>query len=116
MSSRKIWNESKLLRDHKVKSVNVRYRKLFVGGIDSDVTENDLKAYFEKFGVITGCTIHRNRDTGKSRGFGFVTFKDPSSIDDVQNSRPHTICNCEVNSFTHILLQQKNSHKPSREV
>ncbi|CAL1281230.1 unnamed protein product, partial [Larinioides sclopetarius] len=64
--------------------------------INSDVAESDLKAYFEKFGVITGCTIHRNRDTGRSRGFGFVTFKDPSSVDAVQSSRPHVICNCEV--------------------
>ncbi|GBM14247.1 Heterogeneous nuclear ribonucleoproteins A2/B1 [Araneus ventricosus] len=76
--------------------IQVRYRKLFVGGINSDVTENDLKAYFEKFGVLTGCTIHRNRDTGRSRGFGFVTFKDPSSVDAAQSSRPHAIGNCEV--------------------
>lgn len=76
--------------------IQVRFRKLFVGGIDCNVTESDLKEYFEKFGTITGCTIHRNRDTGRSRGFGFITFKDPSSLDDVQNSRPHTVKNCEV--------------------
>ncbi|GFU43711.1 heterogeneous nuclear ribonucleoprotein A2 homolog 1 [Nephila pilipes] len=76
--------------------IQVRFRKLFVGGINSDITESDLKAYFEKFGVITGCTIHRNRDTGRSRGFGFVTFKDSSAVDAVQNSRPHTISTCDV--------------------
>ncbi|XP_042911803.2 heterogeneous nuclear ribonucleoproteins A2/B1-like isoform X2 [Parasteatoda tepidariorum] len=76
--------------------IQVRYRKLFIGGIDPEVAENDLREYFEKYGVISGCTIHRNRDTGTSRGFAFITFKEATSVDAVQNSRPHIINSCEV--------------------
>ncbi|XP_035227781.1 heterogeneous nuclear ribonucleoproteins A2/B1-like [Stegodyphus dumicola] len=76
--------------------IQVRFRKLFVGGIDSSITESDLINYFEKFGTVTGCTIHRDRDTGRSRGFGFITFQEPASVDAVQLSRPHIINGCEV--------------------
>lgn len=77
----------------------VRFRKLFIGGIHPSITDKDIKEYFGKFGPITNCTIHRDRLTGRSRGFGFITFDDPASVDDVQQNRPHVIEGCEVRSF-----------------
>lgn len=48
--------------------------KLFVGGMPCEVTEAILRQYFQQFGPVRSVTVVKNRDTGISRGFGFVTF------------------------------------------
>ncbi len=45
---------------------------LFVGSISFDTTEEGLKAAFEQAGEVTSAKIISDRDTGRSRGFGFV--------------------------------------------
>lgn len=55
--------------------------KLFVGGISRDTTDYTLKNYFGKYGDVSFSNIAIDRITGFSRGFGFVTFSDPSSVD-----------------------------------
>jgi RNA recognition motif-containing protein len=49
--------------------------KLFVGGLDWGTSTEDLRAAFEKFGKIEDATVILDRSTGRSRGFGFVTFE-----------------------------------------
>ena len=49
-------------------------KKLFVGGLSWQTTDSDLKKAFEPFGEITEAKVITERDTGRSRGFGFVTF------------------------------------------
>lgn len=56
---------------------------MFIGGLNWDTTEEVLVQYFSKFGEVTDYTIMRDGATGKSRGFGFLTFKDPRSVDEV---------------------------------
>ncbi len=51
-------------------------KKLFVGGISWDSTEESLKEAFSKFGPVDSVKIVTDRDTGKSRGFGFVEYAD----------------------------------------
>ena len=48
--------------------------KLFLGGLHHNVTEDMLKAYFEKYGKIVDIYIPKNRETGAKRGFGFLKF------------------------------------------
>lgn len=48
--------------------------KLFVGGLAWATTTDALRAAFEGCGAITECKVVDDRDTGRSRGFGFVTF------------------------------------------
>lgn len=49
--------------------------KLFVGGISWDTTEDGLKEFFEQVGEVEEVKIITDRQTGRSKGFGFVTMK-----------------------------------------
>ncbi|GAA6001718.1 RNA-binding protein [Rhodotorula paludigena] len=63
--------------------------KMFIGGLNWDTTDDSLKMYFEQFGRITNCTIMRDSETGRSRGFGFLTFEDPASVNAVMAREHH---------------------------
>ena len=49
-------------------------KKLFVGSLSWNTTDATLRAAFEKFGTMTEVKVITDRDTGRARGFGFVTF------------------------------------------
>ncbi|MBN1337294.1 MAG: RNA-binding protein [Deltaproteobacteria bacterium] len=48
--------------------------KLFVGGLSWGTTDAGLRTAFEKHGEVTDAKVITDRETGRSRGFGFVTF------------------------------------------
>jgi len=54
-------------------------KKLFVGGLSWDTTDEGLKQAFDRFGEIAEAKVILDRDTGRSRGFGFVTFNEPDA-------------------------------------
>ncbi|MCB9531091.1 MAG: RNA-binding protein [Myxococcales bacterium] len=56
-------------------------KKLFVGSLSWNTTDADLRAAFEPFGEVTDAKVITDRETGRSRGFGFVTFSNPSEGD-----------------------------------
>jgi RNA recognition motif-containing protein len=53
--------------------------KLFIGNLSWKVRSDDLRAAFEKFGTVTDAAVVNDRETGRSRGFGFVTFESNDS-------------------------------------
>jgi RNA recognition motif-containing protein len=53
--------------------------KLFVGGLNFDTNDHGLRDAFARFGEIVEAKVINDRDTGRSRGFGFVTFADGDS-------------------------------------
>ena len=52
--------------------------KLFVGGLSWDTNDAGLNQAFSRFGSVTDAKVILDRDTGRSRGFGFVTLGDPT--------------------------------------
>jgi cold-inducible RNA-binding protein len=56
-------------------------KKLFVGSLSWDTTDQGLQEAFAQFGEITEAKVITDRDSGRSRGFGFVTFSDDEAAD-----------------------------------
>uniref|UniRef100_A0A8D0RWD1 RRM domain-containing protein n=1 Tax=Sus scrofa TaxID=9823 RepID=A0A8D0RWD1_PIG len=52
--------------------------KLFVGGLSPETDEPALEAAFGPYGRIAELLLMKDRDTGKSRGFAFVSFESPA--------------------------------------
>ena len=56
--------------------------KIFVGGLSWGTDDAGLRAAFEGFGAITEAKVIQDRDTGRSRGFGFVTFESSDALNE----------------------------------
>lgn len=59
----------------RVKTLQEKSRKVFVGGLSAETTEGDLKSHFSEFGPIESCSIILEPNTLKSRCFGFIIFE-----------------------------------------
>lgn len=51
-------------------------KKLYVGNLSFETTESDLKEFFGQAGTVETVRIITDRDTGRSKGFGFVEMQD----------------------------------------
>ena len=64
--------------------------RVFVGGLPWAADEAELRAHFESCGEITDAVVVKDRATGRSKGFGFVTFANDdsasSAIDNLDGS------------------------------
>jgi cold-inducible RNA-binding protein len=56
-------------------------KKLYVGNFSFSATEADLRQWFEPHGAVESATVVTDRDTGRSRGFGFVEMTNGSEAD-----------------------------------
>jgi len=65
--------------------------KMFIGGLSWQTTPEGLKEYFAKFGDIAEVMVMKDPTTRRSRGFGFVTFSDPKSVDNVLAAGSHEL-------------------------
>lgn len=55
--------------------------KIFVGGLSPSVTSEGLISHFSAYGEVIDATIMNDKITGRPRGFGFVTFRNPEAVD-----------------------------------
>ena len=66
-------------------------RKLFVGGLPQEVTQDDLDEYFGQFGELESAKLKMDPMTGRSRGFAFILYKEPDSIDRAADGTEHKL-------------------------
>jgi len=59
---------------------------IYVGNLDHNVTEDDLKDTFSEFGDVSSVNIIKDRSSGQSKGFGFVEMPNDSEADKAMNA------------------------------
>lgn len=71
-------------------------KKIFVGGVSQDTSADEVKAYFNQFGLVEETVMLMDQQTKRHRGFGFVTFENEDVVDRVCEIHFHTIKNKKV--------------------
>jgi RNA-binding protein Musashi len=65
--------------------------KMFIGGLSWQTSAENLRDYFSKFGDVNECMVMRDPTTKRARGFGFITFADPTSVEKVLADETHEL-------------------------
>lgn len=75
--------------------------EVYVGGLDKDTTEEDLKSLFKKAGEVIEIRLMRNPQTGKNKGFAFIRYASAAmakrateDFETVEVSLSHDKCSC----------------------
>jgi len=66
-------------------------RKIFVGGLPKEVSDEQFLEYFSQFGNTIDNIVMKCPQTGSSRGFGFITYDASSAVENVFQKRPHIL-------------------------
>uniref|UniRef100_A0AAV1V914 RRM domain-containing protein n=1 Tax=Peronospora matthiolae TaxID=2874970 RepID=A0AAV1V914_9STRA len=66
-------------------------KKIFVGGLHYETKDADFKKYFMQYGKVVSAEVMFNRETNKSRGFGFVIFESEVSVELVLQEKNHVL-------------------------
>lgn len=66
-------------------------RKLFIGGLSHETTDDQLRQFYSQWGTVVDCIVIRDPQTKYSRGFGFVTYATMQMAEAAMADRPHTI-------------------------
>lgn len=74
----------------------ISLKRLFVGGVNLGMTDEEFRAFFGKFGELKKGYIIRNTKTHKSKGFGFLDYFDLEVANFVLNKKSFYIKNCLV--------------------
>uniref|UniRef100_A0A2K5QFT9 RRM domain-containing protein n=1 Tax=Cebus imitator TaxID=2715852 RepID=A0A2K5QFT9_CEBIM len=85
-------------------------RKLFIGGLSFETTDESLRSHFEQWGTLTDCVVMRNPNTKRSRGFGFLTYATVEEVDAAMNARQHKVDGRVVEPKTAV--SRKDSQRP----
>ena len=73
-----------------------KMRKLFLGGLNYNTTEDGLMEHFGKYGKIVDVIVMKFPDSRRSRGFGFVTFSKVEETEACYGDCPHTIDGTQI--------------------
>ena len=102
MASRYPPSEDTYNKDKHDRDEERRSRKLFVGGVSFNTSDEDFFQYFAKYGELEDCVLIREKDTGQSRGFGYDTAN-------IHSSQP-----ISARIHTQIRHLQRQSHLRTR--
>ncbi|MCI12576.1 heterogeneous nuclear ribonucleoprotein 1-like, partial [Trifolium medium] len=70
---------------------NMRTKKIFVGGLPPTLAEEKFRQYFEAYGLVTDVVVMYDQNTGRPRGFGFITFDTEEAVDRVLHKTFHDL-------------------------
>jgi RNA recognition motif-containing protein len=112
------WNDDDGDSDEPYDPESKALRRLFLGRLSFGTTDELVRDYFERFGPLEEINVMKFPDSGKSRGFGFITFEQAQSVDDCQAARPHALDGkiIEVKRATARRGDAKNSPEAMAEV
>ncbi|KAL6572560.1 hypothetical protein OROMI_013518 [Orobanche minor] len=68
-----------------------RTKKIFVGGLSANLTEDEFRSYFAQFGRIIDVVVMHDNMTHRPRGFGFITFDSEDSVEEVMQKNFHEL-------------------------
>ena len=102
-----------------VQQKDTTFTKIFVGGLPYHTTDESLREFFQQFGDIEEAVVITDRQTGKSRGYGFVSFLNISLKNLVKKIRSNIfrtagigkLISCHILPEIILLLQGKSDHK-----
>jgi len=89
LGGKQIDSKRAMPREETSPEVHAAVKKVFVGALKKDVTNDDLSSYFSKFGQVVDAQVVIAKDRNESRGFAFVTFGDTDPVDKIILARPH---------------------------
>uniref|UniRef100_J3MIA6 RRM domain-containing protein n=1 Tax=Oryza brachyantha TaxID=4533 RepID=J3MIA6_ORYBR len=72
-------------------NMNYASKKVFIGGLRDNITEEEFRTYFETFGNVTDVVVIYDSMTNRSRGFGFVTFGSEEAVRKVMEQSFHDL-------------------------
>ncbi|ETV79449.1 hypothetical protein, variant 1 [Aphanomyces astaci] len=71
-------------------------RKIFIGGLSYETTDEKLRSYFGAYGTVTDAVVMKDPISRRSRGFGFITYADPGCVDRALAQPNHVLDNRRV--------------------
>ena len=89
-------------------------RKLFIGGISLDTTDEGMREYFSQYGKITDCVVIKEKGSERSKGFGFVTYETEEEADKCMADRPHSLDGRSIDAKRAV--SREESSKPGAHV
>lgn len=89
--------------------------KLFVGGLAWATTAETLKQAFEAFGTVTEATVVSDRDTGRSRGFGFIAFENEADGRKALESMEGAVLDGRNIRVSEAVQREAGERRPRRE-
>ena len=66
----------------------LKHARVFVGGLPPSATSATLRAQFAQYGEVVDCMVMLDRETNRSKGFGFVTYNDTIGMENCLAAAP----------------------------
>jgi len=85
------FGQEDLANQIKVNAATEGFRKMYVGALGPNTTERSLEQYFGKYGKVSYCQVVRDRETGMTKGYGFVTMLEPIMCQKILAQAVHVV-------------------------
>lgn len=72
--------------------------KLFIGGLSQSTNNGSLRLYFSRFGEVDDAVVMMDNKTGRSRGFGYIKYRDSGSVTSALSAKPHILDGKEIDA------------------